>query len=132
LCRVNRWIWLFLNYFQVLNDPYSYCWKYFHHIPQVSRLKVSWLPPKSAPLLVQAAFGGRRHWLSSHRHSIFQWSLCFVLFPAHLVFIPQSHCMYLFLCSRSCLCVKLFVLRVNLWRARLVCLYRDVYEDVFC
>jgi hypothetical protein len=54
---------------------------------------VSRLPPKSAPLLVHAAFGGRRLRLSSHRCSIFHWSIFFVLFPANFtnhthVFIP--------------------------------------------
>ena len=46
------------------------------------------IPPKLAPLLVRAAFGGRRCRPSSHRRSILHCSICFVLFPAHLVYIP--------------------------------------------
>jgi hypothetical protein len=36
------------------------------------------LLPKSAPLLVRAALGGRSHRLSSHRRSILQLSIGFV------------------------------------------------------
>ena len=90
--------------------------------------RVSRLPPKSAPLLVRAAFGGQRHQLSSHRRSIFHVSICFVLFPAHLIFIPQSIYMYLFRCSPSCLCERLFVLRVYCWRSRLVCFFRVIFS----
>ncbi|XP_035645696.2 EF-hand calcium-binding domain-containing protein 4B-like isoform X2 [Oncorhynchus keta] len=53
----------------------------------------------------RSAFSCRRHRLSSHRRSILQLSIGFVLFHSHLVRIPQSHYMYLFLCSPSCLCV---------------------------
>jgi hypothetical protein len=43
-------------------------------------LRVSRLPLKSVPLLVRAAFGGRRHRFSSHRRSTFHFSICLVLF----------------------------------------------------
>ena len=42
--------------------------------------KLSQLPPKSVPLLVRAAFGGRRHRSYSHRRSTFHFSICFVMF----------------------------------------------------
>ena len=77
-----------------------------------SSMSVSRFPLKSAPLLVGAAFGDRRHRLSSHRLSIFHVSICFVFFPAPLVFIPQSIYKYLIVCSPSCLCERLFVLGV--------------------
>ena len=43
-------------------------------------------PPKSTPLLVQAAFGVN---VIGFRRSIFFLSICFVFFPAHLVYIPN-------------------------------------------
>ena len=50
---------------------------------------LSWLPPKSAPLLVRAVFGGRRHRSSSHHWSIFHFPLVLSCLPSHLVPIPS-------------------------------------------
>ena len=106
--------WLFTDWWSVLIFSHPLTWDLF--LPEGSRLSyhtdlrpVSRLPLKSAPLLVRAAFGGRCHRRSSHRRSIFHVSICFVLFPVHLVFIPQSIYMYLFRCSPTCLCVRLFM-----------------------
>ena len=45
-----------------------------------SDLLLSRLPPKSVPLLVRAAFGGRRHRPSSHRRSTFHFPFVLSLF----------------------------------------------------
>ena len=104
------------------------------YLPGLFAIKLSQLPHKSAPLLVRAAFGGRRHRLSSHLRSIFHWSICFVLFC-----ISQSHCMYLFLCFPSCLCGILFVYRVMFdapdWCSYIPCFvtrYVYLFEHNYC
>ena len=50
---------------------------------------------------------------------------------AHLVCISQPHCMHLFLCSPSCLCVILLVLRV-MFDAPDWCSYYSVFCHVVC
>ena len=52
---------------------------------------VSPLPPKSVPLLVRAAFGGRRHWFSSHRRSSFHL-FCLVFPHTWFTFPHQTKC----------------------------------------
>jgi hypothetical protein len=64
-----------------------------------SWLYLSRLPPKSVPLLVRAAFGGRRHQSSSHRRSTFHFPFVLSCFPTHLVYIPSLLVTYLTLCS---------------------------------
>ena len=53
---------------------------------------LSRLPPKSVPLLVRAAFGGRCHQSSSHRRSTFHFPFVLSCFPTHLVFISLINC----------------------------------------
>jgi hypothetical protein len=66
---------------------------------------VSPLPPKSAPFLVQAALGGRRHRSSSHRRSTFHFPFLLSCFSAHQVYIPSSLSVYIILCSpHVCVC----------------------------
>jgi hypothetical protein len=66
---------------------------------------LSWLPPKSAPLLVRAALGGRPHGSSSHDRSTFHFPFVLSCFPAHLVYIPSSLYVYIILCSpHVCVC----------------------------
>jgi hypothetical protein len=90
---------------------------------------VSRLPPKSASILVRAAFGGRRHRLSSHRRSIFHLSICFVLFPAHLVhtsFPNHTTCIYSSV-PPHVFVWDCFVVTCLCWPALLVCVYSVFY-----
>uniref|UniRef100_A0AAZ3QQC7 Chromo domain-containing protein n=1 Tax=Oncorhynchus tshawytscha TaxID=74940 RepID=A0AAZ3QQC7_ONCTS len=50
---------------------------------------LSRLPPKSAPLLVQAALGSRHRRSSSHHRSIFHFPSVLSCFSSHLVSIPS-------------------------------------------
>ena len=93
---------------------------------------LSRLPPKSAPLLVRAAFGGRRHRSTSHRRSTCHCSICFVLFPR----TPGLHSLItLLICSLCfphvfvCNCfVTCFVLRARLVFPRVPCLTQSMFN----
>ena len=60
----------------------------------MQQTSLSRLPPRSVPLLVRTAFGGRRHRPSSHRRSTFIFHL-FCLCFTQLVSFPQLHVQYL-------------------------------------
>uniref|UniRef100_A0A4W5NN11 Integrase catalytic domain-containing protein n=1 Tax=Hucho hucho TaxID=62062 RepID=A0A4W5NN11_9TELE len=71
---------------------------------------LSQLPAKSVPLLVRAAFSGRRHRSSSHRRSTFHFPFVLSCFPTHLVFIFSHYCCVFNPLFPPCLCGELFIL----------------------
>jgi hypothetical protein len=75
----------------------------------VNQHYLSRLPPKSVPLVVQAAFGGRRHRYSSHLDPLFIFHLFCLVFLHTWFSFPSLSVVYSTLCSPSCLCVELFV-----------------------
>ena len=112
---LGRCSWCFVHWVKVLLCVYHHDLLKFMNLYclspyltwTISTTSVLRLPPKLFPLLVRAAFDGRRHRLSSCHRSMFHFSFCFVCFT-HLVPISWLCSWFNPLVSLSVLCVIVF------------------------